>query len=254
MNNVTGMGGGTGRVCRENKRGSSPSSNLFLTTSSSFHSPPLSRSPNPPPLPRPLSCRTHCRRSEREEEDREAEGETGVGCVEVHEHAERRARGRAMTAMLSPKIRQTRRGRTQFAFTSTASASTLHLVHLMRGCMSYALHVLLQIYGDVIKCFFYLIEFRIYTRACLQKHSSPIPSIPLTYISEWSGRFTYAWKHPCTLAFYYSWPALLVPILLRGVRSISCFIAIRLVSAAAVCAHTSTCTVCVCICSVWMYE
>lgn len=55
-----------------------------------------------------------------EKERREAEGNAGVGCVDVQEHADRRACGRAMTAMLSPKIRQTRRGRfTLSAFTWT---------------------------------------------------------------------------------------------------------------------------------------
>lgn len=110
MNNVTGRGEATGCVCRKKKRERGSSSSSF-TTPFSFHSPPLPCSPNP------LSCRPHCRRSEREEKrreaktQREAEGETGVGCLDVHEHAERRACGRAMTAMLSPKIRQTRRGK-----------------------------------------------------------------------------------------------------------------------------------------------
>ncbi len=52
--------------------------------------------------------------------------------MDVHEHADRRVCGRAMTAMLSPKIRQTRRGRTWFvssAFTSTVPASCIsHLL------------------------------------------------------------------------------------------------------------------------------
>ncbi|KAI3364753.1 hypothetical protein L3Q82_000965 [Scortum barcoo] len=50
----------------------------------------------------------------REDGGIERERQGGVGWrLDVREHAERRARGRAMTAMLSPKIRQTRRARSK---------------------------------------------------------------------------------------------------------------------------------------------
>ncbi|XP_044194316.1 rho GTPase-activating protein 22 isoform X1 [Thunnus albacares] len=56
---------------------------------------------------------------QREKKRREAKTQRGRGrdkgwgALDVHEHAERRARGRAMTTMLSPKIRQTRRARSK---------------------------------------------------------------------------------------------------------------------------------------------
>lgn len=94
----------TGCVCSERITHRVRSSSL--TTPFSFHSPPSTV------LPTPLTPgRTAEGQSERKR--REAKGETGVGCLDVHEHAERRERGQAMTTMLSPKIRQTRRGRTR---------------------------------------------------------------------------------------------------------------------------------------------
>lgn len=109
MNNVTGRGGGPW-VCvqREKKKGSSSSSSSSPSFTTPFlsHSPPLSYSPNPLAAGRTAEGQR--------EKRREAEGEAGVGYLDVHEHADRRSFGRAMTAMLSPKIRQTRRGRTRF--------------------------------------------------------------------------------------------------------------------------------------------
>lgn len=78
------------------------------SSSSSFTSPFPPRSPPLPCSPNPLSCRPHCRRSASEGKEREA----GVRYVDGKEHADGRALGPAMTTMLSPKIRQTRRGRT----------------------------------------------------------------------------------------------------------------------------------------------
>lgn len=99
----------TGCVCSERITHRVRSSSL--TTPFSFHSPPSTV------LPTPLTPgRTAEGQSERKR--REAKGETGVGCLDVHEHAERRERGQAMTTMLSPKIRQTRRGRTWLALLS----------------------------------------------------------------------------------------------------------------------------------------
>lgn len=118
MNNVTGRGGGHWAcvyVCAKGggKKGVVPFLLLPLLLLYhhplfSFHSPPL------PICTQPPSYQPHCRRSEREkriERWRRTERETqGWGALDVHEHADRRACRQVMTAMLSPKIRQTRRG------------------------------------------------------------------------------------------------------------------------------------------------
>lgn len=119
MNNVAGLGGvaggGTLGVFAEKKGGADPpppplSSSLSILL-------PFPRSTQPPvPSIHPPARRHHLAalqkvRARGERAGKEAERQSGgVGWLDVEEHAERRAPGRAMTAMLSPKIRQTRRG------------------------------------------------------------------------------------------------------------------------------------------------
>lgn len=120
MNNVAGLGGWWLEeelwVCLQKKKEGQilhhhPSLLLFP-----FSSPSPGR-PNPPvPSIHPPARRHHLAalqkvRARGERAGKEAERQSGgVGWLDVEEHAERRAPGRAMTAMLSPKIRQTRRG------------------------------------------------------------------------------------------------------------------------------------------------
>lgn len=110
-----------------------PSSCLSFTTPLSLSillPSPAHPTPEPPAALQKVREKKRRRRKKGERgRDAARQRETqGWGALDVHEHAERRARGRAMTAMLSPKIRQTRRGRTRLvcsAFTSTVPASCL---------------------------------------------------------------------------------------------------------------------------------
>lgn len=130
-------------ACAQGKKGggiSSSSSFFSFTTPFSFHSPP---SPNPLAAGRTAEGQRERRGGERrrEEDTERQEGEkTGVGCLDVHEHAERRVRGRAMTAMLSPKIRQTRRGRTQFV-----------CLHIYSCCLSMHYSVVAHLTGTMME-------------------------------------------------------------------------------------------------------
>lgn len=134
--------------------------------------------------------------------------------MDVHEHAERTVCGRAMTAMLSPKIRQTRRGRTRF--TSTLPASCVSCSYICNWVVTHhvvvtgammgvqrsedVLNVMLRLYLDSVphfykyvsfwkKCFFLLYN-RIYLQEKKNFNSIYFPTAVTVFLNEAAGQPT----------------------------------------------------------------
>lgn len=226
MNNVTGRGGGHW-ACVPREKKIVPPPPL----------PPPSLSILLPCSPNPLAAGCTAE-GQREKKRREAEGEAGVRRSDVHEHADRRAFGWAMTAMLSPKIRQTRRGRTWSVCSVTRRVISDWDQWMCWWCSAFIKNRFTKVYFILInrqKHFSQLFSFHYYNHTFLNE-AAGLPthdSSGVHHHSTTAGR-----RRRCEFC-YEERAASLVSSLQRSA-----------LTAAAVCSHSCICTVCA---AAWMY-